>query len=143
MTRRREKDEWVKRKRGKEVWGDGMLLKKKEKTGVEYGAPPIYAIHQKNFELVSQYSHLNWSFACPGPMIPSPTGQLIDGLRISFSFYALSSFFDLQKVSENYMPFEVSEEEQKIPAESGVKILQSHMPEITVPYPFNFFFSFY
>lgn len=37
-------------------------------------------------------------------------------------------------VSENYMPFEVSAEEEKIPAESGIKILQKHMPEITVPY---------
>jgi len=107
----------------KRVWIFGglaaLVLPKIEKMGVDYGAPPVYQMHKTNFEMVQQYPHLDWTFACPGPMIDSPTpGKLIENLRIS----------------TNYVPFVLTPEDEKIPAKDGIQILKNHMHEVTLPY---------
>jgi len=107
----------------KRVWIFGgvaaLTYPKIEKMGVDYGAPAVYQMHKRNFELIQKYDHLDWSFACPGPMIDTPTpGKLIENV----------------KVSVDYMPFKLTPEEEQIPAEQGIKILSAHMAEITIPY---------
>ena len=46
------------------------------------GVPAIYKAHQSNFRRVAA-SKLDWSLMCPGPMVPSSTGQARNDLRIS------------------------------------------------------------
>ncbi len=43
------------------------------------GMPPMYQLHRRNWEVLRD-SSLDWSFACPGPMVP---GGQTSGLRIT------------------------------------------------------------
>lgn len=44
--------------------------------------PKVYAQHVQNLERV-QATSLDWSMLCPGPMVPSATGNPHQGLRVS------------------------------------------------------------
>jgi uncharacterized protein len=46
------------------------------------GVPALYRAHQTNYRRVAA-STLDWSLMCPGPMVPSATGQARSDLRIS------------------------------------------------------------
>lgn len=51
--------------------------------------PALFATHQTNF-LRLKDTLLNWSMACPGPMIPSSNGKPHQGLRISANVWPIS-----------------------------------------------------
>jgi putative NADH-flavin reductase len=49
------------------------------------GMPAMYQLHRRNWEVLRE-SSLDWSFACPGPMIH---GEHSDGLRLSVDVFPL------------------------------------------------------
>lgn len=50
--------------------------------------PPVYQAHRINRQRLLETT-LDWSIACPGPMIPSPDGRPTPGLGISTESWAI------------------------------------------------------
>jgi uncharacterized protein len=53
------------------------------------GIPPQYEAHRTNLHALRK-STLDWSVACPGPMMPSPDGHPTEGLIISTEQWAVA-----------------------------------------------------
>jgi putative NADH-flavin reductase len=93
-----------------------LTLKGTSTTPIELGImPPMYQTHINNFNTLKQHPNIDWTFICPGPMIPSPTGKLIENIVVA--------------VEE--LPLDI--DATKSPAEIGLEI-KNRIKETVIPY---------
>jgi putative NADH-flavin reductase len=93
-----------------------MTLKGSNKSPIELGImPPMYQTHINNFNTLKQHPNIDWTFICPGPMVPSPTGKLIEDIIVG--------------VEE--IPLDI--DGTKSPEEIGQEI-KTRMKEMVIPY---------